>query len=390
MSSLHKHSDSPYWYGAYRLANDRRVFKSTKQTDKRKARIMLDAWERAEEQAGRGTATERKLREIINQTLERLELSPLETPTRAEWFKGWLADHEAQVSTTTFKGYKQGVDLFLRYLGARAEHKLETLDERDISGFQRYLLAGGRAGSTVDKLLKWIADPLEVARKLGKIAVNPAALRSKLGQASGVKGRFSVEQVAALVQSAKGTQWEGLVLLGYTSGMRLMDAATLPWSAIDRVAGVISFTPRKTIKTSNRMPAGERKTVIGLHPDFAAWLDTPPIPFRPQTPIFDELAAYGNSRLGLAFARLMEKAGIENELIRDPATQGGRARVYALSFHSFRHGAASAVFNAHVNRQVAARVTGHAERGALDTYLHVDLEAAKAVVSLIPRLPRKS
>ena len=62
--------------------------------------------------------------------------------------------------------------------------------------------------------------------------------------------------------------------------------------------------------------------------------------------------------------------------------------MHALSFHSLRHTAASAVFNSATVRETVRRVTQHAARGSLDRYLHEDLEAIRAAVGLIPRLPR--
>ena len=60
----------------------------------------------------------------------------------------------------------------------------------------------------------------------------------------------------------------------------------------------------------------------------------------------------------------------------------------ALSFHSFRHSAASNVFNQAALRDIARRVTAHAAGGAVSRYLHTDLEAIRAATSLIPKLPK--
>lgn len=393
MSSLHKHLGSPYWYCAYRLANGRRVLKSTKKTDKKEAKLLLDAWERAEELAGRGSVTEARLREILNQTLERCELGPMETLSRAEYLHGWLAGRKPLVEPSTYTVYAQTVNAFLGYLGERAQHRLETLDERDIASFQAHLLAGGRAESTVAKLMKYLREPITLAAESGKLPRNPFALVPRLRAQSVSKERFSTQDVAALVKAARGTEWEGLILLGYTSGMRLMDAVSLRHSDIDRQAGVISFIARKTKNSGSRKSVAERKTVIGLHEDFKDWLARRPIPFHKSAHVFAELleraSVSGATKLSADFAKLLGTAGIENKVLREPSGKGG-SRVYALGFHSFRHGAASAIFSAQVIRQVAGRVTGHAERGSLDTYLHVDIDAAREAVKLIPRLPAAS
>jgi integrase len=65
----------------------------------------------------------------------------------------------------------------------------------------------------------------------------------------------------------------------------------------------------------------------------------------------------------------MERAGIESETIR---TKKGMGRnVFALSFHSLRHTAASHVFKAKVVEQAQKDITGHSRGATLRRYTHV-------------------
>jgi site-specific recombinase XerD len=151
----------------------------------------------------------------------------------------------------------------LAYLGERARHRLETLDERDIVGFQKYLLADGRAESTVQKLMKYLREPITLAAESGKIARNPFALVPRLRAQSVSKERFTTQDVAALVKAAKGTEWEGLVLLGYSTGMRLMDAVSLRHSDIDGPEGVIVFEQRKLKNKKSKKRPEKRAEPVG-------------------------------------------------------------------------------------------------------------------------------
>ena len=92
----------------------------------------------------------------------------------------------------------------------------------------------------------------------------------------------------------------------------------------------------------------------------------------------------GSNGLSMEFARIMEKAGIESPVIRE--RQGKGRRVHGLSYHSFRHSAASTLFNAKIVEEVQKRVTGHARGQTLKTYTHVDLTAVKQATLMIPRL----
>ena len=80
----------------------------------------------------------------------------------------------------------------------------------------------------------------------------------------------------------------------------------------------------------------------------------------------------------------MAKAGIESAEIRK--RQGRGRSVRALTFHSFRHGAASAIFKSKLIEQAQKHVTGHARGQTLKRYTHHDIESIKAASSLIPRI----
>jgi integrase len=169
-------------------------------------------------------------------------------------------------------------------------------------------------------------------------------------------------------------------LFAWGSGARLGDVANLRWSSLDIANGLVTFREQKTGATA----------VIGLHPDFADWLTTRPAPEAIDAPVFPTLAGHPiNSTTGLSaqFVQIMARAGIETRLLRQGNSGKGRS-VRALSFHSLRHSAASNVFNSEAIRETVRRVTNHAAGGSLDNYLHQDVEAIKAAVRLIPRLPR--
>ena len=126
--------------------------------------------------------------------------------------------------------------------------------------------------------------------------------------------------------------------------MRLRDVVNLTWENVDFGNSVIAFHQRKT-----QSEGEDDATVIGLHPDFEEYLKG--LKVRALTgPIFPSLAgrqSSGRSGLSMKFARIMAKAGIEAPVIREKQGSKGRS-VHALSFHSFRHSAASVVFNAKV------------------------------------------
>ncbi len=68
---------SKYWIACYRSSDGRRLKKSTKTTDPKRAKEILASWEHAELLAGSGQATTERLREVMNETLRRLGHDPI-------------------------------------------------------------------------------------------------------------------------------------------------------------------------------------------------------------------------------------------------------------------------------------------------------------------------
>ena len=186
---------------------------------------------------------------------------------------------------------------------------MRLLTRRDVVALRDKLVSEGRTPSTVNKLLKkFLASAFSEAVEDGVIESNPFASVDSLKETQIEKGTFSPEQIAELLKHAT-PDWQGCILLGYSTGARLKDAANMTWSAVDVQNGLISFTEGKTNK----------RTITGLHPDFAEWITNRPAPDDPDAPLFVTLAgkpvkgAYGLSN---TFVKLMGKAGVVGKRLR--------------------------------------------------------------------------
>jgi integrase len=334
------------------------------------------ALQAAQDAISRGSASEAQLRNIINQTMVKVTGQDVAMPTVREWLQQWLDGKEGANARNTLTRYRQSVADFLAFLGQRADGRLESIRQRDVIEFRKHLREQGKSPVTINLVVsRIIAAPFRQAFNQGLIRHNPMAGIPRLSERGGErKQAFTVEQVRKLLAAAGG-EWKGAILAAYTTGARLGDVANLRWQDIDFDNDVITFIQGKT----------QSEAVIGLHPDFEAHLKS----LGAQTgPIFPSLAGRpisGRNGLSADFVRIMEKAGIESTKIRERQGKGGRS-VRALSFHSFRHGAASHVFTSKLIEQAQKHVTGHTRGDTLKRYTHVDLDAVKAASTLIPRL----
>ena len=381
MASVHRDPRHPRgpWSAAFRLADGRRAYRSTGTCSKYKAKAIADAWEAAEREAASGELTRARVGAILEETLLRLGHPAQERLSVAQWLEEWLAAKKPGLAPGSYKAYAQACAQFLAFLGEKgARRRLEAINTRDVEGFVEMLRKSGCSPGTINGARERVGASFEKARKTGRIPFNPfAAVEAEKSDAR-PRATFSPSAIAALLKVAS-PDWQGAILFGYSTGARLGDVANLKWSNLDIVNGIVVFHEHKTGK----------EAIIGLHGDFTDWLTMQAVPRSPEAYVFPELAGRstgGGSGLSNAFTALIAKAGLASPLLRE-GNPGRGNRLRALSFHSLRHGAASAVFNAASVREVVRRVTQHAAHGSLDRYLHEDLAAIREAVALIPRLP---
>jgi integrase len=380
VASIHRDPRFPkgVWYCRFRRRDGSRAWRSTGEKSKSQARIVCEAIQAAENEAGRGELSSKRVAKLLNETLQRLGAPTFERPTAERFLTGWLST-KPNVNLSNLRQYRFAISGFLSYLD-QPRKLLEQVSEHDIAGFLAALKAGGRTGSTLNRIRRNLSTPFERARKLGLIRFNPVVLTQPEKTDHLRRETFSPEDVRRVVKAAAGTDWEGLVLLGYGSGIRLQDGANLRWCDIDLELGIISFRQRKT----------GGNALIGLHPDFGDWLlRKRAAPDEPEADVFPSLAkrvSGGRNGLSNEFNALMARAGLVDHKIRQPTGSAGRS-LRSRSFHSFRHGAASEIFNSVIAKEAARRITAHSGE-ALSRYLHADLASIRAATNLIPRLPR--
>ena len=389
MASLHKdpRKKSPFWYCAYRLADNRRAFRSTGKIKKDEAWIVCQSFVEMEGKVAEGEASADQLMKVVNATLKRLGHEPIERPSARKWFERWLATEKGAISEGTLDRYTQIVRRFLNNLGPKADIRLSAITTDDVTKFRDELLEEGRTPRTVNQIIRSILKrPFKVALEEGIIDRNPVGSVRQLRGEIAEKGVFTPEHVRKLLETEKGSDWEGLILAGFYTGGRLMDLARLKWSNVDLTEKTLTFWQKKT---EGKTP--KAKVKIPLHPELEeylirhAGLDNPAAPVFPQ--LFDKSGS-GKNGLSMTFKRIMERAGIKTGLIREKAGEKGR-NISALSYHSLRHSFNSALANAGVSQELRQKLTGHASEAMNTLYTHHELQTIRNAVTSLPRLPKE-
>ena len=373
-------SRSPYWFAAFRGVDGRRKQKSTKTTDRRLALEMAVQWEKAAMAGRSGIITEAQTRKVLNEILEAATGEPMHFATVKDFFADWLKDKEGAKKTRTTQKYAPLTTSFLSSIGKRARLSLAAIGPADLRQWRSSLEKKGLSAATVNGSLMIISSAFERARRLGYIQANPClGLESLKDEEKGEKDCFTTEQIKALLQEAKGTDWEGAILAGINTGLRRGDLTNLTWDLIDTGSKDTWFL---SVKTSKR----GKYVFLPVHPDLREWLESRTRGVG-KAPVFPDLfgkSGSGKSGISMQFKRLMERAGVRGRVLR---TGKGKGRTTtSLTLHSMRDTFISRLANAGVAEDVRMKLVAHQTKAIHRGYTHLDIDTFKSAVFSIQSL----
>lgn len=293
------------------------------------------------------------------------------------WAKFLSSRRRRNPGERTLKEYKTRWGQFAAWCAASG---LRTFHDVDVAAAERYVvqLEAPRvvAGKAVDLSGDSVNTHLMCLRMVWGVvtpaAVSPwAGMRSAKGSAGSLWRRLTVLEVQALCRVAE-PEYRLLVVLGFTSGLRLVDCALMEWSAVDLELGRLTVKPRKTAGRKRRS-AGRGVVQPPILPDLRVLLSA--VGSREGYILPAIAARYANGTLGKALAALWDLAGVK-------ATTEGLA-----SFRSLRVTFQSLCDDAAVSRVAIRSVMGHESEAMSDTYSRLDQAAVgKAVGAAIPAL----
>jgi integrase len=214
-----------------------------------------------------------------------------------------------------------------------------------------------------------------VARNVAKLVDLPSIVRYE-GQV------LTVEQARKLLEVARGSRLDALLLVAITTGMRRGELVALRWSDIDLEKGVLQVRHNLTwvrgmgyVEGEPKTKAGRRKialssAVIGVLKEHRVGQEEVRVKmgdrWKEKGLVFcSAYGAYFNPNLvWRAFKRLLKAAGLP-----------------AVRFHDLRHGAATVLLAAGVPLKVVSELLGHSSVAiTADIYAHVLPEQQQEVV----------
>src|SRR5947207_5507346 len=145
MASVHRQPGRPYWFCAFSIWNpethtSRRVFRSTKTSDKRQALEICRAWHKAALKARNGKLSVDAAREVIAQGVSDVftaaNVESLPNASIKSLCETSLEAKSIEAEPYTHSRYKTIVERFVEFLGAKSKRDLSTLHASDIARFR--------------------------------------------------------------------------------------------------------------------------------------------------------------------------------------------------------------------------------------------------------------
>jgi integrase len=388
MPSIHRQPGRPYWFCAFSIFNpetrtSRRVFRSTKTSDRKQALEICRAWHKAALKARNGKLSVDAAREVIAQGVSDVftaaNVESLPSASIKSWCETWTEAKAIETEETTHARYKRVIERFTGFLGeAKSKRDLSTLQASDIARF-RDREAKELSRSTANLSVKVLRVCLGEAVRQGLLTINPAQRVKMLkGVAESKRRAFTLSEIKRILKACgDDTEWRGLVLFGLYLGQRLGDLARLTWRAVDLDSGEIAFSTRKT----------GRRILLPLMRPLADYLAALPASDNPNAHIFPNSAKHKRTAsLSNHFREILVDAGLveprdykTNKKGRDQAREASE-----ISFHSLRHSAVTMLKAAGVSDFIAREIVGDESAAVSRQYTHLTTDDKRAAMQRLP------
>lgn len=174
----------------------------------------------------------------------------------------WAELNKASWAPKTYHGYRNIIEHQLVPYFQDRKLRLQGIKPTHIQGYyQKKLEQDGVKSATVMRHHAILHKALKYAVRIDLIASNPADKVILPKREKFVGAFYSVEEIDALLEAAKGTPLETVILLTVFYGLRRSEATGIRWSSID--------FENKTISIENKLvqlPTGDGKTQIVASP----------------------------------------------------------------------------------------------------------------------------
>ena len=359
--------------------NGRTFWRSTGTGNRKEAEKRLAEYVSDYQRDGEAATIRRQIARLggVEEEIKRAEdAKPALTLARAwDAYEGSLK--RSPVADVTLTRYRQRFGIFVEWMRGHfpAVAELRAVSEEHVEAFMREV-AAKMSGKTFNDYRGFLLQMWNVLGhdKTARLSGNPWASISRRERNSYSRRELTMEELSSVVASVDG-EMRVLFAVGIYTGLRLGDAVSLDWGAVDLVRGFIDATPHKTQKHGTRVH-------IPISPFFQKLLEKTPIGKRrgPVTPELLTMYQHSDVALSERIQRVFRKCGIETQA---EVAESSRKRV-AVGFHSLRHSFVSLCANRGIPMAVVQSIVGHSNTAMTRHYFHVADEVLRVAIAALP------
>lgn len=402
MASIHKKAGC--WYVAYTDGERKRHFvnsgishspvgidcKNTrKRTKENRDKAMIQAIQT--EQLAQGSKRIRVMRKRCAAIISSARDTEVEQSgvTLRTYFDRWVAEKLPTAGRSYGNQLRRCKSELYAALETRSDDQIVQVDEEEITEFVVYLSNQKLSGQSINKRLYILDEMFGAAEDAAFVVVNPVTADHFKDESPFERQPLSIGQIELILTATTIVDWHTVTLFGFYCGMRLGDARSQTWEAVDFEKRVIIWIPEKT----RRRHQHKAKVIITpINAVLYAHLvkvremggDSPCVtPSLVERPI---------SSLSHEFVDFVRAAGIDPLETTHP---NGR-KVCLLTNHSLRHAFATELKRTGAPEKEWTMLTGHSVKFrrwgrepislVARMYNHVDVEDLRKWIDLLPAL----
>lgn len=331
--------------------------------------------------AGNKRKAEKALREIItayeNQKPETSDI------LFCDFLYEWLKEVKSNLEIATYEAYQSYINNHIAPYFRKTGSTLSKIKYHHIQDYydeKRNIMSG----SSIKRHHAVINQTLKKAIKMGLIETNPADIVT-LPRVEKYQGKFlSVDEGNAVMDLAKGTVLEPVIIFAMMYGLRRSEIAGLKWSAVDMDNDTITIchtvTMVRTVVAKDKTKNQSSNRTLPLNKmvkDFLLSLKEKQTDderfFGDSYYQTDYVCRWEDGRplscsyMSQAFRKLLEK----NDLPK-------------VRLHDLRHSCASYLLKAGCSMKEISEWLGHSSIGiTMNTYTHIDFESKKETADKI-------
>lgn len=202
---------------------------------------------------------EQQRKEILREWEEKALLSNYEDILFSDYMRKWLEEVRNTIAETTYHVYKNVIDGVICPYFAEKKIKLSDLKTYHIQDFYAYKMSKDNvSANTIHHYHANIHRALKYAVKTERIKDNPADNVDLPKKQKHIADFYTADELKRLLQTARGTDIESVVLIAAWFGLRRGEILGLKWSCIDfdnrtiTIKGTIARTNKLVYKETTK------------------------------------------------------------------------------------------------------------------------------------------